>query len=171
MGVRCFKPRKSRVAGTPRQVRTLLAWVAALTPLLGLGGCSGMVSGQNKTAESAVQVTPAAVDFGSSGVGKVVSHVATVTNTGTTTVTLSKASVSTNEFSISGLQFPVSIMAGEKARFTVSFRGKKPGRVKGKLHFTGDPTVPDPVDLTGSAGSSAPKLEFRQPAMTSAKSR
>jgi hypothetical protein len=158
MGVRCFKPRKSRVAGTPIQVRTLLAWVAALTPLLGLGGCGGMVNGQDKAAASAVTVTPATVDFGSSGVGKVVSHFATVTNTGTTTVTLSKASVSTNEFSISGLQFPVSIMAGEKARFTVSFRGKKPGRVKGKLQFTGDPTVPDPVDLTGSAGSSAPKL-------------
>jgi Abnormal spindle-like microcephaly-assoc'd, ASPM-SPD-2-Hydin len=160
MGVRCFKPGKSRVAGTPSQVRTLLTWVVALTPLLALGGCTGLVSGQNKAAESAVQVTPASVDFGSTGVGKTISHIATVTNSGTTTVTLTKASVSTNEFSISGLRFPISIMAGEKARFTVSFRGKRPGKVKGKLQFTGDPTVPDPVDLTGSAGSSAPKLDI-----------
>ncbi len=158
MGVRCFKPGKSRVAGTPSQVRTLLAWIVGLTPLLGLGGCTGLVSGQNKTVASAIQVTPAAVDFGNASVGKRVSHIATVTNTGTTTVTLSKASVSTNEFSISGLQFPVSIMSGQKANFTVSFKGNKPGKVKGKLQFTGDPTVPDPVDLTGSAGSSAPKL-------------
>lgn len=160
MGVRCFKPGKSLVAGTSSQVRTLLAWFAALTPLLALGGCTGMVNGQNKAAESTVQVTPAAVDFGSAGVGKIVSHIATVANSGTTAVTLTKATVSTNEFSISGLQFPISIQAGQKARFTVSFRGKKPGKVKGQLQFTGDPTVPDPVDLTGSAGSSAPKLEI-----------
>jgi hypothetical protein len=160
MGVRCFKPGKARVAGTSSQVRTLFAWFAALTPLLALGGCTGMVSGQNKAAESAVQVTPASVDFKSPGVGKSVSHIATLTNTGTTTVTLTKASVSTKEFSISGLQFPISIQAGQKARFTVSFRGSKPGMVKGKLHLTGDPTNPDPVDLTGSAGSSVPKLEI-----------
>ena len=159
MGVRCFKAQKSRVAGTPRCAKALFAWFAALAPLLALGGCTGMVSGQNK-AQSTVQVTPAAVDFGNPGVGKVVSHVATVTNTGAATVTLSKASVSTKEFSISGLQFPVSIQAGQKARFTVSFKGSKPGKVKGQLHFTGDPTVPDPVDLTGSAGSPAPKLEI-----------
>ena len=159
MGVRCFKARRSRVAGTPRHAKALLAWVGALAPLLGIGGCTGLVSGQNKT-ESAIQVTPAAVDFGNPGIGKVVSHVATVANTGTTTVTLNRASVSTKEFSISGLQFPISIMAGQKARFTVSFQGSKPGKVKGKLQFTGDPTVPNPVDLTGSAGSSAPKLEI-----------
>jgi hypothetical protein len=160
MGVRCFKPGKSRVAGTPSRVRTVLAWFATLTPLLALGGCTGMVSGQNKSAASALQVTPAAVDFGSAGVGKTVSQIATVENTGTTTVTLTKASVSTKEFSISGLQFPISIQAGQRARFTVSFKGSKPGRIKGKLHFTGDPTDPDPVDLTGSAGNSAPKLEI-----------
>ena len=85
-----------------------------------------------------------AVNFGSTGVGKKISHPASVTNTGTTTVTLTQAVVSSTDFSISGLQFPLAIQAGQKANFTVWFKGNKAGKSKGQLNFKGDSDAPDP---------------------------
>src|ERR1700704_2722344 len=87
----------------------LLLWASALAPVLAITGCTGMVNGQNKTGESAVQVVPATLNFGSTGVGKKVSHPAIVANNGKTTVVLNKATVSSSDFSISGLKFPLSI--------------------------------------------------------------
>ena len=160
MGNRCFGLLKRRVVSTLRHAGTAIVLFATLAPLPWMTGCTGMVNGQNKTGESAVQVVPASVDFGSTGVGKKVSHTATLTNSGKTTVTLTQASVSSSEFSISGLQFPLSILAGQKANFTVWFKGSKSGKANGKLQFNGDTASPDPVDLTGTAANSAPKLEI-----------
>lgn len=160
MGDRCSRGLKRRVVSTLSYASTLLTLSATLTPLLWISGCTGMVNSQNKTAESAVQVVPASLDFGSTGVGKKVSHTATVTNSGKTAVTLTAASVSSSEFSISGLQFPLSILSGQKANFTVWFKGTKPGKATGKLQFNGDTTSPDPVDLSGTTANPAPKLDI-----------
>src|ERR1700722_20396307 len=67
----------------------LILWSAALTVLLWTSGCTGMVSGSNKT-QSAIQVVPGALDFGNVGVGKQASHAAAVVNNSKTVVTLTK---------------------------------------------------------------------------------
>ena len=135
-----------------------LACLATLVPLLGISGCTGMVNAQPKSAQSAVQVTPATVDFGITGVGKKISHTASVTNTGTEAVTLTEATVSSNEFTISGLQFPLSIQSGQKANFTVWFKGSKAGKTTGTFNFHGNKGSTDPVVVTGTAGSTDPQL-------------
>jgi hypothetical protein len=117
-----------------------------------------MVNAQNETNQSAVQVVPAAVDFGTTGVGKKVSHIASVTNTSSTAVTLTEASVSSEQFSVSGLQFPISIQSGQKASFTVWFNGSKAGKASGTLNFHGSKGPTPPVVLTGTAGNSEPAL-------------
>jgi hypothetical protein len=135
----------------------LILWSVVLTVLLCTSGCTGMVNGQNK-AQSAVQVIPGALDFGSVGVGKPVSHTATLVNNSKTTVTLTKATISATEFSISGLKFPLSLPAGQKSNFTVWYKGSRAGKAAGTLSFNGEPGSTDPVMLTGSTASPAQQL-------------
>jgi hypothetical protein len=116
-----------------------------------------MVNGQNKT-QSAIQVIPGALDFGSVGVGKQVSHAASVVNNSKATVTLTKASVSGTEFSVSGLQFPLVLHPGQKSNFTVWYKGSRAGKAAGTLSFSGEPGSPESVVLTGSTGNSLQQL-------------
>src|SRR6202140_5156826 len=101
------------IVAASKVARALSLWSAVLTVLLWTSGCTGVVNGQNKP-QSAIQVIPGALDFGSVGVGKQVSHAAAVVNTTKTLVTLTKASISGTEFSISGLRFPLSLQPGQK---------------------------------------------------------
>lgn len=136
----------------------LILWGAVLTGLLWSSGCTGMVSGSNKT-QSAVQVVPGALDFGNVGVGKQASHAASVVNNSKTVVTLTKASISGTEFSISGLQFPLALHPGQKSNFMIWYKGSsRTGKAQGTLSFNGEPGTPDPVVLTASTGSTAPQL-------------
>ncbi len=136
----------------------LILWRALLTVLLWTSGCTGMVSGASKP-QSAIQVIPGAFDFGSVGVGKQASHVATVVNNSKTLVTLTKANISGTEFSISGLQFPLSLHPGQKSNFMIWYKGSsRTGKAQGTLSFNGEPGTPDPVVLTASTGSTAPQL-------------
>ena len=135
----------------------LILWSAVLMILLWTSGCTGMVSGHNN-AQSAIQVIPGAVDFGSVGTGKQVSHTATVINNSKTTVTLTKAIVSRSEFSISGLKFPLSLNPGQRSNFTVWYKGGRAGKAAGTLSFNGQPGSPNAVILTGSTGGSSQQL-------------
>jgi hypothetical protein len=154
-----FTPLKRQASRQRNYAISTVALLAAATPLLWIGGCTGMVSGQNRT--SAVQVVPAVMDFGSTGLGKKVSHLASVANNGKTAVILTKASLSSSEFSVSGLQFPLRIQPGQKSNFTIWFKGTRPGRTRGTLNFNGDTisSDPEPVVLTGTAGNVGPQLE------------
>jgi hypothetical protein len=136
----------------------LILWSAVLTVLLWTSGCTGMVSGSNKP-QSAIQVIPEALDFGSVAVGKQVSHAAAVVNNSKTLVTLTKASISDTEFSISGLQFPLSLHPGQKSNFMIWYKGgSRTGKARGTLSFNGKPGSPNLVVLTASTGSSNPQL-------------
>jgi hypothetical protein len=136
----------------------LILWGAVLTILLWSSGCTGMVSGSNKT-QSAIQVIPGVLDFGNVGVGKQASHAAAVVNNSKTVVTLTKASISGTQFSISGLQFPLALHPGQKSNFMIWYKGSsRTGKAQGTLSFNGEPGTPDPVVLTASTGSTAPQL-------------
>jgi hypothetical protein len=135
-----------------------LALVAAFVPLLGIAGCTGMVNASNKN--NAVQVSPAVVNFGSTGVGKKVSHAVSLTNQSATTVTLTEATSSSEEFTVAGAKFPLVLEAGQKANFTVWFSGSKAGKVSGTLNFSGNNGTTVPVALTGTAGTVTPELSI-----------
>src|ERR1700730_18329731 len=150
------------IVATSNFAGALILWSVVFTVLLWTSGCTGMVNGQNN-AQSAVQVIPGALDFGSVGVGKPVSHTATVVNNSKTTVTLTKATISATEFSISGLKFPLSLPAGQKSNFTVWYKGSRAGKAAGTLSFNGEPGSTDPVMLTGSTASPAQQLTVSPP--------
>src|ERR1700686_2925556 len=114
------------IVATSNFAGALILWSAVVAVLLWTSGCTGMVSGASRP-QSAVQVIPGALDFGNVGVGKQVSHSATLVNTSKATVTLTKAVLSSTEFSISGLRFPLYLQAGQKSNFTVSYKGSRAG--------------------------------------------
>jgi hypothetical protein len=145
------------IVATSNFAGALILWSVVLTGLLWTSGCTGMVNGQNN-AQSAVQVIPGALDFGSVGVGKQVSHTATIVNNSKTTVTLTRATISATEFSISGLKFPLSLPVGQKSNFTVWYKGSRAGKAAGTLSFNGEPGSTDPVMLTASTASPAQQL-------------
>jgi len=142
---------------TPKVAAALILWSAVLAVLLWTSGCTGMVSGANRP-QSAVQVVPRALDFGNVGLGKQVSHTATLVNTSKTTVTLTKATLSSTEFSISGLRFPLSLQSGQRSNFTVLYKGSRAGKAAGTLSFNGQPASADALVLTASASSSPRQL-------------
>jgi len=144
------------IVATSNFAVALILWSALVAVLLWTGGCTGMVSGASRP-QSAVQVIPGALDFGNVGVGKQVSHSATLVNTSKATVTLTKAILSSTEFSISGLRFPLYLQAGQKSNFTVSYKGSRAGKADGTLSFNGQPASAT-VTLTASVGSSTRQL-------------
>ena len=157
---KCYKG--SRLLGrgslaTSRFAGALILWSAVLTVFLWTSGCTGMVNGQNH-AQSAIQVIPGTVDFGSVGAGKQVSHAALVVNNSKSIVTLTKANISRSEFSISGLKFPLFLNPGQRSNFTVWYKGGRAGKAAGTLSFNGEPGAPNPVILTGSTGNSGQQL-------------
>jgi hypothetical protein len=144
------------IVATSNFAGALILWSAVVAVLLWTSGCTGMVSGASRP-QSAVQVIPGALDFGNVGVGKQVSHSATLVNTSKATVTLTKAVLSSTEFSISGLRFPLYLQAGQKSNFTVSYKGSRAGKADGTLSFNGQPASAT-VTLTASVGSSTRQL-------------
>ena len=159
---RSYERFKSWTARVRTSGTASLLWLVALASAVTLAGCTGMVNADNKSANSAIKVSPSTVNFGNTGVGRKVSHPASITNTSTESVTLKKAMVSDSEFSISGLRFPITIAAGQKANFTVWYQGSKPGKHHGQLGFDGGSSDPPPIDLTGSAGSTPPSLDIAE---------
>ena len=138
-----------------RQLRALLAF-AAVTPLAVISGCSGFVSaGGSKTpppSQDTIQVTPTSLNFGHTVVGKKISQSASVTNTGKTSVSVSDASLSSSQFSISGLTMPLSLPAGQSSTFQVWFTPNATGNASGTLTLqTSNGLSSGQVALTGSA--------------------
>lgn len=92
-------------------------------PLSGTGATSGALS-----------ASPASESFGSVMVGSSGTLPATLTATGAS-VTVSGATTTNSEFSISGITFPLTLAAGKSASFNVIFSPGSSGATTGVLAF------------------------------------
>ena len=149
-----FRTRASGPFGKARQVWRLRASIAAfvLSPLALISGCTGLVKANGATTDPAVQLTPASLNFGSTVVGKKVSQIVSVTNTGNVSVNISQATVSNNAFSVSGLTLPLVLPIGQMASFQVSFNASSAGNATGTLTVRTDTGVSSAqVALAGTA--------------------
>src|SRR5262249_20494613 len=72
-------------------------------------------------------IYPTSLSFGSVTVGNKQSLSETVTNSGGTTVTISKVAISGSGFSFTGITTPVTLTAGQSATFSVSFTPSSAG--------------------------------------------
>ncbi len=103
---------------------------------------TGMAQGQ-------LAVTPISADFGSVTVGTSKTQSATLVATGSS-VTLSSASVTDSEFSLSGIAFPVTIAAGQSMPFTLAFVPRASGTAAATLSFAGSAANSAAENLTGT---------------------
>jgi hypothetical protein len=117
------------------------------TLMMGLAG-SGMAQGQ-------LAVTPGSTDFGSVIVGTSKSQTGTLTASGAS-VAISSASMSSAEFSLSGITLPLTIAAGQSVPFTLTFTPKASGSVSATSSFTSSASNTASENLTG-AGTAPPQ--------------
>jgi len=147
----------------PTRLRQRFEGLVLFTSLLStgiLGGCAGIVGG-SKTPPSlaAFQVSPTAVNFGKVNVGKQTTQTIAVTNTGTTTVSITQATTSNPQFSLTGLTLPISMATGQTGNFTVAVTPSATGTLTGTLTVQGsDGATPAVVDLSATAVALAPQI-------------
>jgi hypothetical protein len=111
---------------------------------LALSG-SGASTGQ-------LNLSPASLNFGSVPVGKNQSMSATLAASGSS-VTVSSASASTPEFSLGGIQLPITISAGKSASFTVTFTPQASGTSSASIAFGSNASPSTSVESVSGAGS------------------
>ena len=110
------------------------------------------------TGNAAGQLTlsPASLTFGNVPTGKSQSLTATLAATGSS-VTISSASVSNAEFSLAGMQLPITIPAGQSTAFTVTFAPQANGAALGNIAFSGNGSSSSTVEALAGAGTAPPQ--------------
>lgn len=102
----------------------------------------------------ALAANPTSLSFGNVNVGSNGSLSETITNTGGSTITVSKVGISGTGFSFSGITTPLTLNAGKSATFTVSFAPSSAGAVSGNVTVTStatNPTLTIPASGTGAS--------------------
>jgi hypothetical protein len=104
---------------------------------------TGMAAGQ-------LSVSPTNMSFGNVVVGAKSSLNGTLGATGSS-VTVSAASINSNEFVLSGMSLPTTLSAGQTTSFTVTFKPAIAGSATGTLSFSSDAgNSPTAQSLTGN---------------------
>jgi hypothetical protein len=111
------------------------------TLMISLAG-TGMALGQ-------LAVTPVSANFGSVTVGTSKTQSATLVASGSS-VTVSSASVTDTEFSLSGIAFPVTIPAGQSLPLTLTFVPRASGTAAATLAFSSNASNSAAENLTGT---------------------
>ena len=116
-----------------------LATVVALLGLLGSAGCIGLGqsnSGGPSADGAAVAVNPSPIGFGNVVVGNTNSQTISVSNVGTSDLTITSVAISGTGFGISGLPTPLTLGVGQGTTFAVSFQPALPGAASGHISIT-----------------------------------
>jgi hypothetical protein len=106
------------------------------------------------SSSSALGVSPTSVNFGSVLVGSTSSQSITLTNSGTTSATVSQATATGSGFSISGLSLPLTLPATQSATFSAIFAPTAAGSVSGS------------ISIVSSASSSTTSVSLSGTGMT-----
>ena len=136
--------------------------IVAITPLFSLlTGCAGVVAGskQSSSSSASFQLSPASVNFGQVVVGKQGTQVVSVSNTGNVGVNLTKAVLSDNHFSLTGMTTPMALAVGQSGSFVIAVSPTAPGGLTGTLTVQGDGgSTPVAVNLSATGASSQAQL-------------
>jgi hypothetical protein len=107
----------------------------------------------------ALSANPASLSFGTVHVGSSEPLSETITNTGGSTVTISKVAISGTGFALSGISAPVNLAAGQSANFTVTYSPQSAGSGSGSVTVTSNGSNPTlSIALTGTATVTAGQL-------------
>jgi Abnormal spindle-like microcephaly-assoc'd, ASPM-SPD-2-Hydin/Cep192 domain 4/HYDIN/CFA65/VesB-like, Ig-like domain len=97
-----------------------------------------------------IALNPASEAFGSVTLGATKSQVVTITNSDTSTVSISQISVNSPAFLITGISTPVSLGASQSATFTVTFAPTGSGNASGTVTLTSNGATVLTMDVSGT---------------------
>jgi hypothetical protein len=120
------------------------------------------VSSTSSTGTTSISAVPTTAAFGNVPVGSANSQTFTVTNKGTTTISVSSEAVSGTGFSMSGLADGAQIAGGRSSTFNVAFKPAKTGAITGSasINFTAaGKTIPLAVSLSGNGVAATGTLQ------------
>jgi hypothetical protein len=149
----------------------------ALIVLLALAsmlGCQGLSSGSSGSSGSKgtvtptsgqLTVTPASVSFGLVEVGNNQNSVATLTNTGGSSLTVTQAPVTGTGYSVSGLGLPLILAAGKSQPITVTFTPQSAGTINGNLAIANTGSTPTVNVALSGTGQTAGALTVDPPSL------
>ena len=103
--------------------------------------------------------SPTSLNFNNVPVGQTSSQNVTLTNSGSSSLTLSSATISGSGFTMSGLTLPMMIAAGQSAMFSIQFAPTSTTGATGSVVFTDNAgNSPQTLTLVGSAVASGSTL-------------
>jgi HYDIN/CFA65/VesB family protein/ASPM-SPD-2-Hydin domain-containing protein len=101
---------------------------------------------------------PSSKAFGNVTLGNQLSASETVTNTGGTSVTISKAAISGTGFSMSGIAAPITLAAGQSTSFSFTFAPQTAGSATGTVTLTSNASNPSLKIALSGTGVAAGQL-------------
>ncbi len=142
--------------------RIILDVVACIACSLSLVSCAVTSKGSSTATNSSLSVTPSLVSFGNVKIKTQTSQTLRLSNTGTTDLAISQATLSGTGFSMSGLTAPLTMAAGTSMNFTVSFQPTTAGAASGSLSISSNASsTPLTVSLTGTGvATSTPAISI-----------
>lgn len=159
---------------TARKLRSkhfekLLGGLLLLTSLAILSGCQGLSAGGTGIQNpGTLGANLSSISFGSVTVGKSQTISGTVINNGSSSITVSQASISGAGYTLTGMTAPATLASGQSASFSVKFAPTSSGTSNGTLTVVSNAsntTLAIPVSGTGTAavgtlGASPSSLDF-----------
>ena len=135
----------------PLSVRTVHFLTIGLAILL-----LGMVPMGAAAATPQLTCTPTSLRFGDIVVGQTETLLVTLTNTGQTSVSISRIAAGNSEFTTSYLSLPLVLLAGQSVDLSVSFTPTAKGWTGGTIKFSSNSSNASlPLEVAGSGVSSA----------------
>ena len=113
------------------------------------------LSGSGISGAGQISASPTTLSFGNLPPGTSQTLNETLTNTGTTSVTISQASLSSAMFTATNLPLPSTLGAGNSVTFGVVFSPNVAGSITGKLSILSDASNPQ-LNIALSGSESAP---------------
>jgi hypothetical protein len=104
--------------------------------LVGCVGAVGSNGAANNSTIPGLSLSPATLSFGNVNIGSNNALTATVTNTGTSSLSISKVSISGAGFTVNGLPSGLTLSPGQTATLTVTFAPSSAGAVTGSVTIT-----------------------------------
>jgi hypothetical protein len=130
--------------------RTLSIPVVSITILIIALAAFGSLGAQAATQQ--LVCSPTDLGFGGITVGTSEAQLDVLTNTGQTSVTISSISVSGSDFRVSGVNLPVTLLAGARIGVTVTFTPTATGWTSGTVTFTSNSSNPSIQLAVGGTG-------------------
>lgn len=127
----------------------------ALALAASVSGCA-LTSGGNAPpapTQGTLAANPLSVTFGSVAVGSTTTQSALLSNTGNADVTVSQATISTKNFNLMGMTFPMTVAAGQIVPVQIQFAPEQAGNLTGTMTVTSnasDASVSVTLDGTGT---------------------